>query len=105
MFAVFKAGNSQYKVKENDEIKVDKIEGEIGTKITYNEILVLGSHQNPVLIGTPYVKGVTIEAEILSTTRDKKILVFKKKRRKNYARLKVNRKYITSIIINRIINK
>lgn len=105
MFAVFKAGNSQYKVQENDEIKIDKIEGEVGTKIEFDQVLLIGSDKKTCMVGTPYVKGVSIEAEILGTTRDKKVLVFKKRRRKNYRRMAGHRQDVTHIKINKINKK
>lgn len=102
MFAVFKSGNAQYKVQEKDELKIEKIEGEAGSKVNFDEILLLGSDKKTCLVGTPFVKGAVIEAEIISTHKDDKVLVFKRKRRKNYRRMHGHRQEVTHIKINKI---
>jgi len=103
MFAVFKAGNSQYKVHENDELKIEKIDGDSGTEVHFDQILVIGSDKKTCIIGTPFVKGAAIKAEIIAQTRDKKILVFKKQRRQNYRRKNGHRQEITHIKIKQIV--
>lgn len=105
MFAVFKTGGKQYKVSANSIIKVDKIEGAPGTKVEFNEVLMLGTDSKASFIGTPVVKGALISAEITNQMLDNKIIVFKKKRRKNYRRKNGHRQELTELKIIEIIKK
>lgn len=84
MFAVIKTGGKQYKVAENDIIKVEKIDAEAGKKVKLKDVLMVGGDETKV--GDPLVKGAEVTAEVLEQKRDRKIVVFKKKRRKNYRR-------------------
>lgn len=99
MFAVIKAGGKQYKVDQNSVIKVEKIEGEPGSKIELNQVLMMGESSKPSFIGTPLVKGAVVTAEITNQLRDNKIIVFKKKRRKNYRRKAGHRQELTELKI------
>ena len=84
MFAVIKTGGKQYRVAADDKLKVDKIKGEPGEIVTFQEVLVVGG-ENPVL-GAPTVPGATVAAEVLEQGRGAKIIAFKKRRRKNSRR-------------------
>ena len=78
MIAVFKTGGKQYSVKSGQILKVEKLEGKKGDILSFNNILaIIDGSENT--IGTPLVKGVSIEAKILDQIRDKKIIVFKKR--------------------------
>lgn len=105
MFAVLKTGGKQYKVAKNSVIKVEKIEGSLGSKIELDEILMLGESSKASFIGTPIVKGAKVTAEIVNQLKDSKIIVFKKKRRQNYRRKKGHRQSITELRIIDIIKK
>lgn len=98
MFAVFETGGKQYKVAENDVIKVEKLEGEVGNTIKFERVLSLGDDK-AVKIGTPQVEGAVVSAEVLEQKKDKKVLIFKKKRRQNYRRTKGHRQEITVVRI------
>ena len=102
MIAVFKTGGKQYSVKSGQILKVEKIEGKKGDILSFNNILaIIDGSENT--IGTPLVKGVSIEAKILDQIRDKKIIVFKKKRRKNYRLTQGHRQYLTVLKIESIL--
>ena len=98
MFAVIKTGGKQYKVTNNDVIKVEKLDGEAGSKITLDHVLMAGDDKG-VEVGTPKLDGVKVTAEILEQTRGNKIIVFKKKRRHNYRRTKGHRQELTVLRI------
>ena len=102
MFAVVKTGGKQYKVKENDTILVEKLENKKGDSINLNQILLLSNDEKKIQIGTPLLKGVSVKAKILEQKKQKKILVFKKKRRKNYKKTKGHRQNITVLKILKI---
>ncbi len=103
MFAVIKTGGKQYKVSPNRVIRVEKIVGEAGSKIEFNEVLMVGESAKASFIGTPIVKGAMVTAEIIGQMRDEKILVFKKKRRQNYRRKNGHRQDLTQVKIIDII--
>ena len=99
MFAIVSTGGKQYKVAEETILTVNKLEGSNGDKVTLEEVLFASDGKNFAL-GNPQIDGAKVNAEIVKQDRDRKILVFKKKRRKNYRRLKGHRQDITFIKIN-----
>lgn len=99
MFAVIKAGGKQYKVGQNSVIKVEKIDGEKGSRIQLDQVLMIGEDSKPSFIGTPIVKGALVTAEIINQLKDSKIIVFKKKRRQNYRRKAGHRQELTELKI------
>ena len=105
MFAVVKTGGKQYKVAKNSIIKVEKIEGQLGSQIELSEVLMMGEHLKPSFIGTPVVKGASVTAEIINQFRDDKIIIFKKKRRQHYRRKNGHRQDLTELKILDIVKK
>ena len=104
MYAVLKTGGKQYRVAKGDVIKVEKLDGEAGGKITLDQILMVGEGDKTT-VGSPLVKGAKVTAEILGQDRGPKIIVFKKKRRQNYRRKKGHRQDITVLRITDIAGK
>jgi len=102
MYAVIKTGGKQYKVAKDDVITVEKLAGEPGTSIDFDMVLMLDDGEKQTL-GKPLVEGAVVAAEILEQNRDKKILVFKKKRRKNYRRTNGHRQDITVLKVTDIL--
>ncbi len=105
MFAVFKTGGKQYKVDKGSVIKVEKIDGNKGSKLEFNEVLLIGESSRPYFIGTPIVKGASVTAEIIDQIKDSKVLIFKKKRRQNYRRMAGHRQELTEIKILDIVKQ
>ena len=101
MFAIVKTGGKQYRVNEGDVLKLEKLEGEAGSKITLDEVLMVGDDKG-VKVGAPFLKGAKVTVEVLEQKKDKKITVFKKKRRHNYRRKKGHRQQITVVRITKI---
>ena len=81
MIAIIKTGGKQYSVKAGQILKVEKLNGEKGDNISFNNVLAVTNSSNDTF-GNPLIKGATVEAKILNQIRDKKIVVFKKRRRK-----------------------
>tara|TARA_B110000196_G_C21063290_1_gene623523 strand:- start:249 stop:737 length:489 start_codon:yes stop_codon:yes gene_type:complete len=102
MLAIFKTGGKQYSVKAGQILKVEKLEGKEGDSISFNDILAV-SDKSDHTIGSPLVKGATIEAKILEQIRDKKIIVFKKRQRQNYRHTQGHRQYLTVLKIESIV--
>lgn len=100
MYAVIKTGGKQYRVSEGDTLCVEKLLGDIGSKVEFNEVLMLGGEK--VKIGSPLLKGAKVTAEIVTQDKDKKIIVFKMRRRKNYRRKYGHRQPYTELKITSI---
>ncbi|HCO12335.1 MAG TPA: 50S ribosomal protein L21 [Desulfonauticus sp.] len=101
MFAIVETGGKQYRVQEGLQIKVEKLEVEPAQEITLDKVLVLGEG-GEVKIGTPYVEGAKVVCEVLGHGRGKKIIVFKKKRRKGYRKKQGHRQWFTALKIKEI---
>ena len=99
--AIFETGGKQYRVKEGDEIYIEKLDAEENAKIKFDKILaVLGEKDQK--IGNPYVKGATVTAKAVKSGKAKKIIVYKMKRRKGYRRKQGHRQPYTKIVIEKI---
>lgn len=102
MHAVMETGGKQYRVTTGDIVQVEKCEGKVGDKVEFRSILLLQDDQGTTL-GSEKLKNVKIVGEVLLQDRAKKILVFKKKRRKNYRRTQGHRQSFTRLKIVEII--
>ena len=94
-YAIFQTGGKQYRVTNGDIIKVEKLGAE-GT-VEFDQVLMVGDK-----IGTPYVDGAKVVAEVIEQKRTDKVLVFKKKRRQNYRRTAGHRQFITVLKIKEV---
>ena len=102
--AVIKTGGKQYKVKQGDEIKVEKIDKEPGNKINFVDILLISDEKaENFKIGNPFIKGAKVEAEILEQARKKKITVVKYKAKTRYKKILGHKQYYTKLKIVKIV--
>ncbi|MEK7679476.1 MAG: 50S ribosomal protein L21 [Deltaproteobacteria bacterium] len=101
MYAVIKTGGKQYRVTEGDTLRVEKLLGEKGTSIELTDVLAVGEGEN-MKVGNPIVEGATVVAAIIGHGKAKKVLIFKKKRRKGYAKKQGHRQSFTSLKIQEI---
>ena len=104
MFAVLNTGGKQYKVSQGDLIKVEKLESDVGDKVTLSQILMVGEGEN-VEVGSPYVSNCEVTGEVVEQGKGAKIIVFKKKRRKGYRRKNGHRQRFTQLKITEITKK
>ena len=95
MYAVVRTGGKQYKVTKDAVLTVESLAGEVGSKLTLGEVLLLGG-DSPKL-GAPLVKGASIECEVLEHGQGEKVVAFKKKRRKNTHRKRGHRQHFTKV--------
>jgi large subunit ribosomal protein L21 len=102
MFAVIRTGGKQYRVTPNDIIEIERIAGEPGDIVELGEVLLLGGDGGPQT-GSPTVAGALVAAELVEHIRGEKIIVFKKKRRKNYRRKNGHRQLLTMLRITEIL--
>lgn len=101
MYAVLKCGGKQIKVSKGDTVLVEKLAGETGEKVTLDNVLLLADGEK-LTVGTPVVEGATVTASIVEQIRDKKVIIFKKKRRQGYKRKKGHRQYLTVLKVEEI---
>ena len=97
MFAVFKNGGKQYKVRENQILKLEKIDAALGAEITLNEIMMTGTEGALVHVGAPYVKDASVKLQLIDQEKGEKVIIFKKRRRKNYRRKTGHRQLISLV--------
>lgn len=95
MFAVVKTGGKQYCVKPGDVFKVEKLEAEAASVLSLTDVLLTSSDKGEVVTGSPVIAGAEVKVEVLKHMRNKKIIVFKKKRRHNYRRKNGHRQWMT----------
>ena len=101
MYALVKTGGKQYRVTKDDTILVERIAAEEGAEVILNDIVMLGNGDT-VTIGTPTVDGAAISATVVRQTRGPKIIIFRRKRRKNHRRTQGHRQDLTLLKINDI---
>jgi len=100
MYAVIKTGGKQYKVAQGDRLRVEKLPASVGDTVTFDEVLLVGG--DAIKIGAPLVAGAKVEAKVIAQEREKKIIVFKFRRRKNYRRKNGHRQPFTALEITGI---
>jgi len=101
MFAVIKTGGKQYRVTEGDMLRVEKLPGEKGGKLEFSEVLAVGDGEN-ITVGAPQVSGAKVVALILEQGKHKKVIIFKKKKRKGYTKKQGHRQLFTAVKIQEI---
>jgi large subunit ribosomal protein L21 len=100
-YAVIRTGGKQYRVASGETLHLERLEGDVGSPVEFTEVLLLGG-DGAVRIGTPLVDGVRVRGQIVGQNRGTKVLIFKKKRRKNYRRRRGHRQEITSVRVTEI---
>ncbi len=101
MYAIIKISGRQYKVSEGQELFLNRLQGNEGDKVTFEEVL-LKDKDGKVEIGSPTIKGSKVSAKIVEHLKGDKVLVFKKKRRKGYKKKNGHRQYLTKVLIEGI---
>ena len=99
-YAVIRTGGKQYRVSAGDTLRIEKLPGDVGSSITFGEVLLLGG--DTTNIGKPLVSGASVTGTIVAQDRAKKIIVFKMRRRKNYRRKNGHRQWYTEVKITGI---
>ncbi len=101
MYAIIQTGGKQYKIQPGDQVKVEKIEGAPGAEIKLDQVLAV-QNENGINLGNPLVDAASISATIVRTAKDRKVLVFKKKRRHGHQKKQGHRQWFTLLRINAI---
>ena len=103
-FAVINTGGKQYKVTTNDKLRIEKISNEEGKSVLFDKVLLINDNQNMEL-GSPLIEGAKVEAKIVKQTKNKTVLIFKKRRRHNSRRKNGHRQKMSVVQITKIFGK
>jgi len=101
--AIIETGGKQYRVKEGDEIFIEKLDAEAEDKITFDKVLAIFDTEDASRIGAPYLIGAKVSANVVKNGKSKKIIVFKMRRRKGYRRKQGHRQPYTKVQIDKIV--
>ena len=101
MYAVVKTGGKQYRVAKDDKILVERLEGEAGASVQLDNVMMVVDGDK-VTVGTPQIAGASVAAEVVEQTRGPKIIIFRRKRRKNHRRTQGHRQDLTLLKITGI---
>jgi large subunit ribosomal protein L21 len=104
MYAVIKTGGKQYRVQKGDKLFVEKLPGDVGDAVSFDQVLMVGvgADEGAIKLGKPLVAGAKVEAKILEHGRGEKVIIFKFRRRKNYRRKTGHRQSFTTLQITDI---
>lgn len=103
MFAVIETGGKQYLIKTGDTLKVEKLDAEVGKDFVFDKVLLLAKEDgSDVKIGTPYLEGVSIAANVEAQGRDKKVRVVKFKRKVRYKKVYGHRQHFTKVKVSEV---
>jgi large subunit ribosomal protein L21 len=102
MFAIIKTGGKQYKIEAGDVLSVEKIAAQPGQRVLFNQVLMIAD-DNETQIGTPYLEKAAVRALVLENFKDEKVIVFKKKRRKQFRRTRGHRQELTKLRVDLIV--
>jgi large subunit ribosomal protein L21 len=100
-YAVIRTGGKQYRVAQGDVIRIEKLPGDPGADVAFDEVLMTAD-EGTVRLGAPLVSGARVTATVMQQDRAKKIMIFKKKRRKNYRRRQGHRQAFTAVRVTQI---
>ena len=101
MYAVVKTGGKEYRISQGDIIRVEKLGGNIGDKVTLKDVLMV-SQEGQVQLGAPHLTNAVVTGEIVQQVKGRKVLTYKMKKRKNYRRFKGHRQTYDYLKINEI---
>ena len=97
MYAIIRTGGKQYRVQENDEFRVEKLDAQVGDKVIFDEVVAVGGDE--LVVGTPLVSGYAVEAEVLEQGKADKVIIYKYKAKKDYRKKQGHRQPYTMVEI------
>ena len=107
MYAVIETGGKQYRVQPGDIIEVEKLEGDVGAAMKFENVLFAAKatdENTQIWLGRPYLKGATVTGEVVGQGRGEKVLIIKMKRRKQYRRTQGHRQFLTQLVVTQVAN-
>jgi len=100
VYAIIRAGGKQYRVEQGDVLRLERLDGKVGSKVTLDDVLLVGG--DDVKVGSPKVAGASVEGTVVEQDRGPKIRVFKYKKRKHYRRTRGHRQHVTAVRIDAV---
>lgn len=100
-YAVIRTGGKQYRVTSGELLRIESLKGDVGSQVEFSDVL-LTSNEGTVQVGTPLVAGASVSAQIVEHGKERKIIVFKKKRRQGYRRKRGHRQHFTAVRVQNI---
>ena len=104
MYAIVDIAGQQFKVEKEQEVIVHRLEGEVGAKVEFDNVMLI-DNKGKIAVGQPFIEGAKVTATILSHLKSDKVIIFKKKRRKNYQKASGHRQFLTRLQIESIAEK
>jgi len=104
MYAIVDIAGQQFKIENEQEVIVHRLEGEVGSKVEFDQVMLL-ENNGKIAVGNPFVEGAKVSATILSHLKGDKVIIFKKKRRKGYQKASGHRQFLTKLQIENIAEK
>ncbi len=107
IYAVIETGGKQYRVQPGDVVQVEKLEGDVGTKMVMDRVLMVSKpsgDSSQIWLGKPLLSGASVQTEVVGQGRGDKILIIKMKRRKQYRRTQGHRQYLTQLLVTSVDN-
>ena len=101
MYAIIRTGGKQYRVEKGDVVRVERLDGAVGSTVTLNDVLLVGGEGEP-RVGSPCLEGASVVGTVVDQDRDAKIRVFKYKKRKHYRRTRGHRQSFTAVRIDAV---
>jgi large subunit ribosomal protein L21 len=102
MYAVFRTGGKQFRAEAGDRLRVPSLDVEPGETVEFDEVLLAGA-DGDISVGTPVVEGARVKAEVIAHGKDRKVIVFKRKRRKGYRKKQGHRQKFTEIRVDEVV--
>jgi len=101
VYAIIRTGGKQYRVEPGDVVRLESLDGEVGSSITLDDVLLVGEGDD-IQVGAPRLENVAVVGTVIEQGRDRKVRVFKHKRRKHYRRTRGHRQAFTAVKIERV---
>ena len=101
MYAIIRTGGKQYRVEPGDVVRLERFDGEVGSSVTLDDVLLVGG-EDDIRVGAPRLENVAVVGTVVEQGRDRKVRVFKHKRRKHYRRTRGHRQPFTAVRIERV---
>ena len=103
MYAVFESGGKQFRAEPGQRLRIPALAAEEGSTVTFDRVLITGGADGEPEVGTPTVEGAAVRAEVLAHGKDRKLIIFKRKRRKGYRKKQGHRQKFTEVRIDEIV--
>jgi large subunit ribosomal protein L21 len=102
VYAIIRAGGKQYRVEKGDVVRVERLEGKVGSSVTLDDVLLVSAGEGDVKVGSPRVAGASVTGTVVEQDRGPKVRVFKYKKRKHYRRTRGHRQHVTAVRIDAV---